>query len=72
MPLHELSYVNISKASKQELYFVKENYEIFSTELSAREKQGQNNGGQIKELLGLLEFHPSVGHFEFVLRLGSS
>ncbi len=24
--------------SKQELYFVKENYEIFSTEVSAREK----------------------------------
>ncbi len=31
--------------SKQELYFVKENYEIFSTEVSAKEKQGQNNGG---------------------------
>ncbi len=30
--------------SKQELYFVKENYEIFSTEVSAREKQGQNSG----------------------------
>ncbi len=28
------------KQSKQELYFVKENYEIFSTEVSAREKQG--------------------------------
>ncbi len=30
---------------KQELYFVKENYEIFSTEVSAREKQEQNSGG---------------------------
>ncbi len=29
--------------NKQELYFVKENYEIFSTEVSAMEKQGQNN-----------------------------
>ncbi len=28
--------------------------------------------GHIKELLGLLEFHPSFGHFEFVRRLGSS
>ncbi len=28
--------------------------------------------GHIKELLGLLEFHPSVGHFEFVRRLGES
>ncbi len=28
--------------------------------------------GHIKELLGLLEFHPSVGHFEFVRRLGST
>ncbi len=27
--------------------------------------------GHVKELLGLLEFHPSVGHFEFVCRLGS-
>ncbi len=26
----------------------------------------------IKELLGLLEFHPSFGHFEFGRRLGSS
>ncbi len=33
------------KVSKQELFFVKENYEIFSTEVSAREKQGQNGGG---------------------------
>ncbi len=30
---------------KQELYFAKENYEIFSTEVSAREKQEQNKGG---------------------------
>ncbi len=36
--------VFISKVSKQELYFVKENFEIFSTEVYAREKQGQNSG----------------------------
>ncbi len=35
--------------SKQELCFVKENYEIFSTEVSAREKQGQNSGGPVVE-----------------------
>ncbi len=59
--------------SKQELYFVKENYEIFSTEVSAREKnKGRTVVSHIKELLGLLEFHPSFGHFEFGRRLGSS
>ncbi len=31
--------------SKQELYFAKRNYEIFSTEISAREKLRQNNAG---------------------------
>ncbi len=28
--------------------------------------------GHIKELLGLLEFHPPFGHFEFARRLGST
>ncbi len=58
--------------SKQELYFVRENYEIFSTEVSAREKQGQTVVSHIKKLLGLLEFHPPFGHFEFVRWLGST
>ncbi len=44
----------ISKYSKQELFFVKENYEIFSTEVSAREKQGQNNGGPHQGVIGSL------------------
>ncbi len=43
-----------SKVSKQELYVVKENYEIFSTEISAREKQGQNNGGPNQGVIGCL------------------
>ncbi len=34
----------VPQKNKQELYFVKENYEIFSTEVSAGEKQGQNSG----------------------------
>ncbi len=53
--------------SKQELYFVIENYEKFL--------QGKNKDrtvvGHIKELLVLFEFHPLFGHFEFVGRLGS-
>ncbi len=49
--------------SKQELYFVKENYEIFSSEVSARENKDRTVVGHIKELLGLLEFHPPFGHF---------
>ncbi len=32
------------KVSKQELYFAKENYEIFSTEVSAREKTRTEQG----------------------------
>ncbi len=40
--------------SKQELYFVNENYEMFSTEVSAREKQGQNNGGPHEGVIGSL------------------
>ncbi len=38
--------------------------------------QGKNKDrtvvGHIKELLGLLEFHPSVGNFEIVWRLKNS
>ncbi len=38
--------------------------------------QGKNKDrtvvGHIKKLLGLLEFHPPFGHFEFVRRLGST
>ncbi len=36
---------------KQEIYFVKENYEMFSTEVSARGKQEQNSGGPHKDSL---------------------
>ncbi len=57
---------------KLELYFEKENYEIFSTEVSARENKDRTVVGHIKELLGFLEFHPPFGHFEFVRRLGST
>ncbi len=39
------NYFEMIVVSKEELYFIKENYEIFSTEVSAREKQGQNNSG---------------------------
>ncbi len=42
------------QVSKQELYFVKENYKIFSTEVSAREKQGQNDGGPHQKVIGSL------------------
>ncbi len=42
------------QVSKQELYFVKENYEIFSTEVSAREKQGQNSDGPHQGVIGSL------------------
>ncbi len=36
--LHVVVNLASKQVSKQELYFVKENYEIFSTEVSAREK----------------------------------
>ncbi len=39
---------------KQELYFVNENYDIFSKEISAREKYRSTMLGHIKGLLGLL------------------
>ncbi len=42
------------KYGKQELYFVKENYAIVSTEVSAREKQGQNSGGLHQGVMGSL------------------
>ncbi len=40
--------------SKQELYVVKENYEIFSTRVPAREKQGQSSGGPHQGVIGSL------------------
>ncbi len=67
-----LPFFKVSKVSKQELYFVKINYEIFSTEVSARENNVRTVVGHIRELLGLLEFHPPFGRFEFVRRLGST
>ncbi len=42
------------KVSKQELYFLKDNYEIFSTEVSAREKQGQNSREPHQGVIGSL------------------
>ncbi len=49
--------------SKQELYFVKENYEIFSTEVSAREKQGQKCGGPHQGVIGSLGISSAVRPF---------
>ncbi len=49
--------------SKQELYFVKEHYEIFSTEASAKEKQGQNNSGPHNGVIG----SPSIFSFSCYL-----
>ncbi len=48
-----------------------------NTKFSAQKfLQGKNKDrtmvGHIKQLLGLLEFHPQFGHFEFVRRLGST
>ncbi len=40
--------------SKQELYFVKDNYEIFSTEVFARENHGQNMGEPHQGVIGSL------------------
>ncbi len=45
--------IKIVKLSKRELYFVK-NYEMFSTKVSAREKQGQNSGGPHHGVIGSL------------------
>ncbi len=60
--------LNASKVSKQELYFVKQNYEIFSTEISAREKLRQKNVGPHKGVIGSKIGRPSgsgpsVGEF---------
>ncbi len=44
----------IFNVHKQELYFVKDNYEIFGTEVSAREKQGQNDGEPHQGVIGSL------------------
>ncbi len=54
----------MAAVSKQELYSVKENYDIFSTEVS--KNKDRTVVGHIKKLLGLLEFHPQFGQFEFV------
>ncbi len=43
---------------EQELYFAKENCEIFSTEVSAREKQEQNKGGPHQGVIGSLVISP--------------
>ncbi len=53
----------LSRVSKQELYFVKENYEIFSTEVSAREKQGQNSGGPHQGVIGAFGISSAVRPF---------
>ncbi len=53
----------VSKVSKQERYFVEENYELFSTEVSAREKQGQNNGGPHQGVIGSLGSSSAVRPF---------
>ncbi len=62
--------VKVSKVSKQELYFVKENYEIFSTEITARETIRQNSSEPHQGLIGSPVISPVGGHFEFVRRLG--
>ncbi len=56
--------------SKQELYFVKENYEIFSTEVSAREKQGQNSGEPHQGVIGSLGISSIVRPFEICSPVG--
>ncbi len=64
--IEEVSKVNKSFISKKKI-----------AKCSAQKfLQGKNKDrtvvGHNKELLGLFEFHPSFGHFEFVRRLGSS
>ncbi len=49
--------------SNQGLYFVKENYEIFSTEVSARERQGQISGGPHQDVIGSLGISSTVRPF---------
>ncbi len=53
----------VKQVSKQELYFVKENYEVFSTEVSAREKLGQNSGGPHQGVIGSLGISSTVRPF---------
>ncbi len=55
--------LRLKEVSKQELYFVKGNYEIFSTEVSAKEKQGQNSGGPHQGVIGSLVISFAVWPF---------
>ncbi len=55
----------------QEHYFVEENYEIFNTLISTREKLRQNNAGSLQGVLLPLVISSTIGHFEFVRRLES-
>ncbi len=64
------SHSALSIVSKQELYFVKENYEIFSTEVSAREKQGQNSGEPYQGVIGSLGISSAVRPFWIWLPVG--
>ncbi len=63
MKAQTLQTIDESKVSKQELYFVKENYEFFSPEVSAREKQGHNSGGPHQGLIGSLGISSTVRSF---------
>ncbi len=64
MPLNESAgCLFLSKVSKQELYLVKENYEIFSTEVSVKEKQGQNSGEPHQGLNGSFGISSAIGPF---------
>ncbi len=65
-------FYHFFKLSKQELYFVKENYEIFSAEITARETLRQNTSGPHQGVIGAPVISPVGGHFEFVRRLGST
>ncbi len=55
--------LNSGYVNKQELYFVKGNYEFFSTEVSAREKHGQNSGGPHQGVIGSLGISSAVRPF---------
>ncbi len=57
------TWVSKRTVSKQELYFVKDNYEIFSTEVFAREKQGQDSGGPHQGVIGSLGSSSAVRPF---------
>ncbi len=62
-------YGKFKVKSKQGLYFVKENYEVFSTEVPAKEKTRTE---QWRATSRSWEFHPPFGHVGFVHRLGST